>query len=178
MFKYISEILSQFTMKQKMKALIVLVITITVISLGSTYLKEVNKSSSELKEQIEAQRQMISYQQTDLNQLQKKVRELNSLIIQNDIACTDSTLAIEQYYSKKLIEQQRYVTQTIEQVKQLLMSGRQRQVYNIKMDEPVVDDDHPRIVKSLPDEPEASSGVVDEAIFMLDNMKDKMKKKK
>lgn len=180
MFQYISEILKQFTVKQKMMALIVLVITIIVITLGSTYLKETNKSTSELKEQVAAQRQMISFQQSDINKLGKQVRELNNIILENDMACSDKTLALERSYTEKLLAQQQYVNETIQKVKLLLLKNGNRQYREkliVKDIEPN-DPNQPMVVKAMMEESQIPQENVYQAIGMLDDMQKRIKKKK
>ena len=176
MFKYLAEILSQFTTKQKMRALIILVATIIIISLGTIYLKGLNVPTEELQSQIVAQKEMIGMQQSDINQLQKQVRELNSVIVHNEMECTDSTLALQQYYSAKLIEQQRYVTQTIEHIKSILIAGKKpnQRVYEMAIIDSTYDA-QPKVMMSAPQSSD-SEVYIDGAINELNKIQKKLKK--
>lgn len=176
MFKYIANILAQFTKAQKIWALIILVLTIIVISLGTTYLKTTNQSCTELQSQLEAQRNMIDYQQSDINQLQKTVRELNQQLIHNNTECTDSTLALQEYYNKKLMDQQRYVAQTIEQVRMLLSTSKPDAVQVHAMVRYENDSTVPQAVAAPIIQVDDNKNL-NTAIKMLDNLKKKIKAK-
>lgn len=88
MFKYLSEILSQFTAPQRILALLILVLSIVVISLGPSYINNITLNSDEFQQEIEKQKK--------LNQgFQNEIDSLNNKIIKNQKKCTNDIIVRE-----------------------------------------------------------------------------------
>ena len=117
MFKYISVILKQFTSKQKLKALAILLIAIIVIILGQAYLKDVDRTPEQMSNTIKLQRKALFETQTQVYYLNKKINNLHDSILFSNEECSDNALTRERYYSKKLLEQQEYINNIIGNVK-------------------------------------------------------------
>jgi len=88
MFKYISEILSKFTQRQRIVALSILLISIIIISVGPKITESLTYNDEELKLRIESQNNQIL-------ELNKRVNELNSQVISNQRECTDEMVRRE-----------------------------------------------------------------------------------
>jgi molecular chaperone DnaK (HSP70) len=71
MFKYISEILAQFSTSQKIIALCLLLLSITIITLAPILIK----SDKELKNEIEIKNKKISDLEIDLYEKHSRIRE-------------------------------------------------------------------------------------------------------
>jgi len=111
--------------------LIIVLFSIIVIILGKTFITSTNKSPKELNTTIIAQRQQIIKDQKYISYLTSKISDLNDSLLFNDMACNDRAIQMERSYSQKLIEQQQYVTQTIDEIKKLM--GNKFQYTQIKM---------------------------------------------
>lgn len=88
MFKYISEILSKFTQKQRIFALCFLLLSIIIISVGPKITESLTYNDEELKIRIESQNNQII-------QLNNRINELNTQVIENQKACTDEMVKRE-----------------------------------------------------------------------------------
>ena len=117
MFKYISVILKQFTSKQKLKALAILLIAIIVIILGQAYLKDVDRTPEQMSNTIKLQRKALFETQTQVYYLNKKINNLHDSILFSNEECSDNALTRERYYTRKLLEQQEYINNIIGDVK-------------------------------------------------------------
>ena len=82
MFKYISEILSKFTQRQRIFALLILLLSIIIISVGPKITESLTYNDEELKVRIESQN-------TQILQLTKRVDELTTQVITNQKECTN-----------------------------------------------------------------------------------------
>jgi len=89
MFKYISEILGKFSMGQRIIALLLLLLTITIISITPSILDAFTQDNTELSEKIEKQ-------SSEIKTLNIEIDTLNSKIIRNARQCTDDILEREQ----------------------------------------------------------------------------------
>ena len=88
MFKYLSEILSQFSAPQRILALLIMVFSIVMITLGPSYIDSITLNADEFQQEIEKQK--------NLNQgFQDEIDSLNSKIIRNQRKCTDDIIARE-----------------------------------------------------------------------------------
>ena len=83
MFKDISEILSKFTQSQRIIALLLLLFSITLISIGPKMVESLTSSSEELSLRVESQN-------TQIKELNTRVTELNTQIISNQKECTNA----------------------------------------------------------------------------------------
>jgi predicted PurR-regulated permease PerM len=88
MFKYISEILSKFTQTQRVVALIIILFSIVVISIGPKIVELTTYNNEELETKIELQKKII----TELNE---NVNDLNQKVIKNQIECTNRIIERE-----------------------------------------------------------------------------------
>jgi hypothetical protein len=88
MFKYISEILSKFTQGQRIVALLLLLLSITLISIGPKIVESLTYNDVELKSKV-------SSQTTQILELNARVTELNTQIIENQRECTNSIVVRE-----------------------------------------------------------------------------------
>jgi hypothetical protein len=81
MFQYISEILKQFTSPQRILALLILVLTITIITLGTEYINVMTADKQYYIEEID---------------------RLNKTIVLNRKSCTDEMIAREMEIVKQI----------------------------------------------------------------------------
>lgn len=88
MFKYISEILSKFTQGQRIVALLLLLLSITLISIGPKIVESLTYNDVELKSKVASQT-------TQILELNARVTELNTQIIENQRECTNSIVVRE-----------------------------------------------------------------------------------
>jgi len=85
MFKYIAEILNSFSPAQRIIALLILVLTIMVIILGPTLIKENTKDCSELELRLTSQDRQIK-------ELTVRIETLNRELITGQQQCTDNLI--------------------------------------------------------------------------------------
>jgi hypothetical protein len=88
MFKYISDILSKFTQTQRVIALIILLSSIIIISIGPKVIELITYNNEELEIKVESQRKLIS-------ELSQNVNDLNETVIKNQKECTNKILQRE-----------------------------------------------------------------------------------
>lgn len=83
-----SDILKQFTHKQKLLVLTFLLVFTLIVSLGTVFINGYYKSSDELL--------VITHtQQENIIELNKTVNELQISLLNNSKSCTDSILSIQ-----------------------------------------------------------------------------------
>ena len=75
MFKYISEILSQFTKTQRVMALLMVLTTITIITIGPSLIDSVTEDRTELELKITKQTQRITSLENHIDTLDFRIRE-------------------------------------------------------------------------------------------------------
>lgn len=86
MFKYISEILKSFSPTQRIMALLILVISIIIITLGPSLISSETQTCEELKLRIKSQEEQIK-------ELNTRVTELNTELLSGQRECTDNLIA-------------------------------------------------------------------------------------
>ena len=86
MFKYISEILKSFTPAQRITALLILVFSIIILTLGPSLIQRNTKNCDELLIRIKSQEDQIV-------ELNTRVTELNDELISGQKECTDNLIA-------------------------------------------------------------------------------------
>ena len=86
MFKYISEILKSFTPAQRITALLILVFSIIILTLGPSLIQRNTKNCDELLIRIKSQENQIV-------ELNTRVTELNDELISGQKECTDNLIA-------------------------------------------------------------------------------------
>jgi len=93
MFKYISEILKSFTPAQRLMALLILVCSIVIITLGPSFIDSNTTNCDELNIRVKSQ-------ETQIIELNKRVNELNTNLINSQKECTDNLITKQ----KEIIE--------------------------------------------------------------------------
>lgn len=86
MFNYISEILKNFTSAQRILALLILVCTIVIITLGPSFIDSNTNNCGELLIRVKSQEEQIV-------QLNTRVNELNTQLLNSQKECTDNLVA-------------------------------------------------------------------------------------
>lgn len=97
MFKYISEILSQFTKTQRVMALLMVLTAITIITIGPSLINSITLDRKELEDKITKQEERI-------NSLEDLTDTLNFKIRQNQRSCTEQLFNREEEFIKMLDE--------------------------------------------------------------------------
>lgn len=95
MFKYISEILSQFTRQQRIMALLMVLVTITLISLAPSLISAITTDRSELNDRVSKQDERIHLLENTIDTLDQKIRS-------NQRSCTQEIFAREEEFIKML----------------------------------------------------------------------------
>ena len=97
MFKYISEILSQFTKTQRVMALLMVLTTITIITIGPSLIDSITEDITELELKITKQTQRITLLENQVDTLDSKIRESQK-------SCTQEICARENEFIQMLDE--------------------------------------------------------------------------
>lgn len=105
MFKYISEILSKFTQGQRIVALLLLLISIILISIGPKIVETLTYSDEELESRMESQT-------TQILELNTRLTELNTQIISNQKECTDAIVEREKEIMGEIVNLESKIKKT------------------------------------------------------------------
>ena len=97
MFKYISEILAQFTKTQRVMALLMVLTTITIITIGPSLIDSITTDRKELELKITKQTDRISSLENHIDTLDFEIR-------QNQRSCTQQLYSREEEFIKMLDE--------------------------------------------------------------------------
>ena len=97
MFKYISEILSQFTKTQRVMALLMVLTTITIITIGPSLIDSITEDREELELKITKQTQRITSLENHIDTLDFEIRE-------SQRSCTQEICARENEFIQMLDE--------------------------------------------------------------------------
>lgn len=97
MFKYISQILAQFTKTQRILALTIVLFSIIVVSLAPSYISTITMDRTELEDKIKRQDAKIKTLESQIDTLDFKIR-----ISRTD--CTNEILTREQEFIRMLDE--------------------------------------------------------------------------
>ena len=97
MFKYISEILSQFTKTQRVMALLMVLTTITIITIGPSLIDSITEDKVELELKITKQTQRITSLENHIDTLDFEIRESQK-------SCTQEICARENEFIQMLDE--------------------------------------------------------------------------
>ena len=97
MFKYISEILSQFSKTQRVMALLMVLTTITIISIGPTLIDSITTDRKELELKIIKQTERINSLENHTDTLDWQIRESQK-------SCTQEIYARENEFIQMLDE--------------------------------------------------------------------------
>ena len=138
MFQHLAEILKSFSPAQRILALLILVSTIAIISLGPTLIKENTQDCKDLTIQIESQTRQIEH-------LTGRIEELNREIVAGQDQCTD-----------RLIQKQEQIAGLIDGIihetqQQAALAKQQQPRYLERMDGP---DEHRVAMMPIPQEPQ------------------------
>lgn len=116
MFKYISEILAQFTRTQRIMALLMTLTTITIIAIAPSFISSITTDRKELEDKIEKQTERIVALESQIDTLDQKVRE-------SQRSCTQELYARESEFIKMLdeIRSEAYKCKTVEESPRMLM---------------------------------------------------------
>lgn len=164
MFKYISDILSKFTQRQRIIALIVLLISIIIISIGPKITELVTYDDTELKLRIESQN-------TQIIELNKRVNELNTQIIENQRKCIDDIVRRETEILNMIDEIDRYTNKMKNETR--VVSSESRRSYQ------VISNDTVQVMGMMP-EPRVNKTTVienkrdEKLVKMIKNLKKKV----
>ena len=93
MFKYISEILAQFTKTQRVMALLMVLTTITIITIGPSLIDSITTDRKELELKITKQTDRISSLENHIDTLDFEIR-------QNQRSCTQQLYSREEEFIK------------------------------------------------------------------------------
>ena len=97
MFKYISEILSQFSKTQRVMALLMVLTTITIISIAPSLIDSITTDKKELEDKITKQTQRITSLENHIDTLDLQIRE-------SQRSCTQEIYARENEFIQMLDE--------------------------------------------------------------------------
>ena len=97
MFKYISEILSQFSKTQRVMALLMVLTTITIITIGPSLIDSITTDRKELEDKITNQSNRIKILENQVDTLDTKIRE-------SQRSCTQEIYARENEFIQMLDE--------------------------------------------------------------------------
>jgi hypothetical protein len=138
MFKYISEILSKFTQGQRIMALLLLLFSITLISVGPKIVESFTSSSEELELRVQSQN-------TQIIQLNKRVNELTTQIIDNQRECTNSIVVREAEILMEIAELERRIKNEMKNQNTLV---KEEEIFVNRMEK--YDGEFPRVAMSPP----------------------------
>ena len=102
MIKYFSQILSKFSVKQRMTALIILCVVLIIVTLGSLLIKTLDPSTKELKIRIDNQDNEIKRLNSNMDSANSQIYSLNQTIIKNQRECTNQIVQREQEITKMI----------------------------------------------------------------------------
>jgi len=97
MFKYISEILSQFSKTQRVMALLMVLTTITIISIGPSLIDSITEDRTELESKITKQTERITSLENHIDTLDWQIRESQK-------SCTQELFSREEEFIQMLDE--------------------------------------------------------------------------
>lgn len=86
MFKYISQILNSLTPAQRILGLVFILCTITIITLGPSFINANTTNCEDLKIRVDSQN-------TQIIELNKRVTELNSTLLNSESECTNRLIS-------------------------------------------------------------------------------------
>jgi chromosome segregation ATPase len=116
MFKYISEILAQFTRTQRIMALLMVLTTITIITIAPSFISSITTDRKELEDQIEKQTERINSLETQIDTLDQRLRE-------GQRSCTQELFQRESEFIKMLdeIRSEAFKCKSLEESPKVLM---------------------------------------------------------
>jgi len=106
MFKYIAAILKTISPAQRLIALSIVLLSITLILTGPKIVNSMTQDTEELKIKVEIQR-------TEITNLTVRVNELNKQVIDNQRECTNEIISKERELLAALVEIEAEASKTI-----------------------------------------------------------------
>lgn len=165
MFKYISEILSKFTQRQRIVALSILLFSIIIISVGPKITESLTYNDEELKLRIESQNNQIV-------QLNNRIDELNNQVIENQRECTNEMVKRENEILTMISDIENYTNKMKNETR--VVNSMSRKTYNINDDDSSV-----RVMAMIPESSNTTTIINDKRdeklIGMIRNLKKKVK---
>jgi TolA-binding protein len=104
MLQYISGILSKFTQKQRITALIILLCSIVILTLGPKIISTLRPDNKEAQLILKRQDTQIKNLSIEIDSCNTKITQLNKQIIQNQQECTNNIIKREQEIWKEIDE--------------------------------------------------------------------------
>ena len=164
MFKYISEILSKFTQRQRIVALSILLFSIIIISIGPKITESLTYNDEELKLRIESQNNQIV-------QLNNRIDELNNQVIENQRECTNEMVKRENEILTIISDIENYTNKMKNETR--VVNSMSRKTYNIN------DDSSVRVMSMIPESSNTTTIINnkrdEKLIGMIRNLKKKVK---
>ncbi len=143
MFKYISDIISQFSTGQKIIALLILVLSIIIITLGPSLIDAVNVDKEEMKSIILEKSKKIDDLNKEVDTLQKKIRD-GQIICTNEIFQREKNFiqmlddlqaeARKEQNSSKILRKESFITNSIDTTVMMMPQERSTNTVIIKND--------------------------------------------
>jgi hypothetical protein len=163
MFKYISEILSQFSKTQRVMALLMVLTTITIISIGPSLIGSITTDRKELELKITKQAERINILENQIDTLDSKIRE-------SQRSCTQEIYARESEFIQMLdeIREEAFKYKVTTKNSELLVN---------KIKSNGDEDENVMMMKIKPEKPEVKVDV-SPVINKIDRMKKNIKNKK
>ena len=88
MFKYLAQILAQFSMTQRIMALLIILFSVVILTLTPKFLDAFTQDNGELWE-------TVNQQSTQITQMRGEITRLNGEIINNERECTNEIIRRE-----------------------------------------------------------------------------------
>ena len=164
MFKYISEILSKFTQRQRIVALSILLFSIIIISIGPKITESLTYNDEELKIRIESQNSQIV-------QLNNRIDELNIQVIENQRECTNEMVKRENEILTMISDIENYTNKMKNETR--VVNSMSRKTYNINDEDSSV-----RVMTMIPESSNTTTIINnkrdEKLIGMIKNLKKKV----
>jgi hypothetical protein len=133
MFNNISEIISKFTQPQRLIALLLVLLSIVVITLGPSLIDNNTKDCGDLKVIVNSQKERIIKNNDEIGVLMGKVSDLQRQVIDNQQECTDN-----------IINREKEIYNQIERLKRQMRGLKSNQIIldtvSIEMSQPMIID--------------------------------------
>lgn len=133
MFNNISEIISKFTQPQRIIALLLVLLSIVVITLGPSLIDNNTKDCGDLEVIVNSQKERIIKNNDEIGVLMGKVSDLQRQVINNQQECTDN-----------IVNREKEIYNQIEQLKRQMRGLKSNQIIldtvSIEMSQPMIID--------------------------------------
>jgi TolA-binding protein len=133
MFNNISGIISKFTQPQRLIALLLVLLSIVVITLGPSLIDNNTKDCGDLEVIVNSQKERIIKNNDEIGVLMGKVSDLQRQVINNQQECTDN-----------IVNREKEIYNQIEQLKRQMRGLKSNQIIldtvSIEMSQPMIID--------------------------------------